>query len=73
MESFTAFKTYGQPLETVISFRYLGRILTATNNDWLGIISNIQNILWRWARLSRILGWEGADTWTLGRFYLDII
>ena len=29
----TAFWAYDRPLETVLSFKYLGRLLTATNSD----------------------------------------
>ena len=29
-----AFKAYGEPMEAVSEFRYLGRLLTATDNDW---------------------------------------
>ena len=28
-----AFQAYGEPLETVTSFKYLGRVLTAGNDD----------------------------------------
>ena len=29
-----ALQVYGYPLETVTSYKYLGRLLTATENDW---------------------------------------
>ena len=58
----TAFQAYGRPLETVLSFKYLGRPLTATDKDWPEIITNLQKARNIWARLSIILGREGADT-----------
>ena len=29
-----AFEAYGNPLEIVTAFRYLGRFMTAVNDDW---------------------------------------
>ena len=29
-----AFEAYGSPIESVTEFKYLGRILTSTDNDW---------------------------------------
>ena len=60
-------KTYGQPLTMVSSFRYLGRNLVATYNYWMEAIVNLQETRWAWARLSHILGREGAEVRTLGR------
>ena len=61
---------YVQPLDMVSSFRYLGRILTTTDDYWPKVIGNIQKSQRIWARLLRILGLEGADVWTLGSLYL---
>ena len=30
----TEFQAYGKPLETVTPFKYLGRLLTATDDEW---------------------------------------
>ena len=35
------FHAYGKPMEAVSEFRYLGRLLTATDNDWLAVEENI--------------------------------
>ena len=69
----TAFQAYGRPLETVLSFKYLGLPLTATDNYWTEIITNLQKARNIWARLSIILGREGADTRVSARFYLTIV
>ena len=69
----TAFKAYGRPLEAVTSFKHLGRLLTATDNYWPPVIANIQKVNKSWSRLLSNLGWEGADTWTSGCFYLIIV
>ena len=38
----TAFHDYDRPLEIVSSFKYLGRLMTATNKDWPTVIDNLQ-------------------------------
>ena len=63
------FEAYGEPLENVTTFRYLGRVLTEGDDDWLAVVGNLggaQNI---WGRLSRILSQEGADPKLSGIFY----
>ena len=37
----TALRVHGRPLETVSSLKYLGRLLTASENDWPDVISNL--------------------------------
>ena len=32
------FKAYGDPLDNVTSFRYLGQVLTAGDNDWITVL-----------------------------------
>ena len=39
---------YVRPLETVSSFKYLGRLLTAAGNDFPDVISNIWKVRKRW-------------------------
>ena len=36
-----AFEEYGEPLENVMTFRYLGRVLTAGSDDWLAVVGNL--------------------------------
>ena len=36
------FEAYGAPTKSVTEFRYLGRILTATDNDWPAVVGNIR-------------------------------
>ena len=55
-----AFKAYVRPIETVTSFIYLGRVLTAADDDWPAVVGNLRKGRKRWLRLERILGWEGA-------------
>ena len=56
-----AFSAYGQPMEAVTEFRYLGRLLTATNDDWPAVAGNINKARRRRGWLTWVLGQEGAD------------
>ena len=64
-----AFDAYGEPLENVTTFRYLGRVLTAGDNDWLEVVGNLGKAQKIWGRLSRILSREGVDLNVSGIFH----
>ena len=64
-----AFEAYMEPLENVTAFRYLGRVLTAGDDDWLVVVGNLEKARKSWGRLSRILSREGADPKVSGSFY----
>ena len=51
-----AFSAYKQPMGAVLDFRYLGRLLTATDDDWLVVAGNIKKARRSWGRLDRVLG-----------------
>ena len=61
-----AITAYGIPLAPVTSFKFLGIILAAADDDWLELVSNLQKARRKWARLTRVLGREGADARNLG-------
>ena len=63
-----AFQAYGESLENVTSFRYLGRVMTAGGDDWPAVVGNLQKARNSWGRLSRILSREGADPKVSGNF-----
>ena len=67
--SVRAFKAYGEPLENVTTFRYLGRVFTVGDNDWVAVVGNLGKARKSWGRLSRILSREGADPKVSGIFY----
>ena len=56
-----AFQAYGLPLNLVSSFKYLGRILTALKDKRTAVMGSLCKLRKKWARLSRILGREGAN------------
>ena len=66
-------RAYGQPMDMVMPFNYLGRILTMMDYYWKEVIVNLQKELRNWSCLSRILGCEGADDRMSGRLYLSIV
>ena len=55
-----AFEVYGAPIESVSEFKYLGRILTVTDDDWSAVIENLRKARRSWGRLTRVLSREGA-------------
>ena len=59
-------------MEGVSKFRYLGRILTATDNAWLAVAGNIRKARVIWGRLARVLGREGEDPKVSRIFYTDV-
>ena len=56
-----SFEAYGEPFENVMTFKYLGRLMTAGDGDWPSVLGNLQRARKSWGRLSRILIREGAD------------
>ena len=36
-----AFEAYGKPIETVTKFKYLGRVMTAGDDDWPEVAGNL--------------------------------
>ena len=67
-----AFKAYGEPIQNVLTFRYLGRVLTVGEIDWLAVVENLRKARKSWGRLSKILIREGADPKVLGNFYKTV-
>ena len=53
-------------------FRYLGRLLTATDDDWPEVAGNIKKARRRWGRLARAIGREGKDPKVSRTFYIAV-
>ena len=68
-----AFEAYGKPLETVSTFKYLGRVMRAGDDDWPSVAGNLVKARQRWGRLSRILSREGADKRVSGNFFKAVV
>ena len=52
--------------------KYLGRILTATNNNWLAVVGNLGKARRIWGRLARVFGRAGAEPKVLQAFYIAV-
>ena len=67
-----AFEAYRTPIEIVTEFKYLGRILTVTNDNWTAVVRDLRKARRSWGRLSRVISREGADPKVLRAFYLAV-
>ena len=36
-----AFDAYGDPIKNMMEFKYLGRVLTESDDDWLEVVGNL--------------------------------
>ena len=68
-----AFSAYGRPLEMVTSFKYLGRVISATDDNWPAVVRNLDPAKKVWSRMSRILSREGVTPWVYGFFFKAVI
>ena len=66
------FNAYRRRVKLVKEFRYLGRILTSTDDDWPAVVGNIRKARASWGRLARILGREGEDLKVTRSFYTAV-
>ena len=67
------FNAYWKPLKMVSYLKYLERVISASDENWPTVEANIWKAQKKWAWLSLILGWEGADTKTSGMFYKAVV
>ena len=67
-----AFHAFGKPMEAVSEFRYLGWLLTATDDDWPAVARNIWKARMSWVHLARVLRREGADPKVSRSFYTAV-
>ena len=66
------FEAYGESIKNVLAFKYLGRVLTAGDDDWLTEVGNLGKARRSWGRLSPVLDREGADPKVSGTFYTAV-
>ena len=64
---------YGTLLMVVPSFKYLERTLLSSNNNWTAVEQNLKRAQEKWVQLEKILGREGSDRITAGRFYVAVV
>ena len=68
-----AFEVYGEQLQAVPSFKYMGRILTEGDDDWPEVAGNLGKARKSWGRLQGVLSREGATKRVLGNFFKALV
>ena len=68
-----AINAYGLPLTEVSSFKYLGRVLSASDDDWPAVIWNLRRVRQKWVYLSQVIRRYGSDACMLGIFYISVV
>ena len=68
-----AFEAYGKTIKAVPSFKYLGRIMTAGEDDWPAVAGNLVKSQKSWGSLTRILSRKGADKRISGTFFKAVV
>ena len=63
------FTACGQPLERVRTFKYLGRVLSDTDNDGPAVYKNLAKARKRWGMFSRVLRRENCRPKVAAMFY----
>ena len=63
------FTAYGETLERVEVFQYLGRLVSYTDDDTQAIRGNLMKGRRIWSQISRVLRAENADPRICGMFY----
>ena len=71
--TYRSFRDYGRPLEMVTSFRYLGRVILAADNDWPAVVRDLARARAVWKRMTRILSREGAEPRVSGFFFKSVV
>ena len=64
---------YWIPLAPVTSFKYLGRVLSASDENCPAVVQNLWQAQQKWVWLSRVLIREGVDDRTSGRIYVAVV
>ena len=67
------FKVYGETLERVKEFKYLGRILREDDDDTACIINQVKRARQKWNAIARILKREGANARIMAKFYMAVV
>jgi hypothetical protein len=63
------FTIQNQPIETLTSFRYLGRIIASSDSDWEAAKFNLHKARTRWMNISRLLARTSASPQISSLFY----
>ena len=67
------FKACRRPIDTVTSFKYLGRVMTVLEENWPVFVGNLWKAWKSWSRFTRILGREGPIPGMSGIFFKAVV
>ena len=67
------FSSYGHPIEMVTSFRYLGRVIFAADENWPAVVRNLSRERAVWKIMMRILSREGEQPRVSGFFFKAVV
>ena len=67
------FTACGVPLESVSSFKHLGRISESTDEDWPALCTNLAKARQRWGMVSRVLARDNANVRAMANFYMATV
>ena len=62
-------EAYGEPINNLLAFNYMVRVLTAGDGDCLAVVGNLGKTRRIWGWLSQVLGREWVDPKVSGNFY----
>ena len=68
-----AFEVYGQQIQLVPRFKYLGRVLTEGDDDWPAVAGNLAKARKSWRRLQGILRREDATKRVSGNVFKAVV
>ena len=68
-----AFEVYGHQIHSVPRFTYLGRVMTAGDDDWPEVAGNLAKAQKSWGRMQGILRREGAMPRISGNFFKAVV
>ena len=63
------FTAYGEPLDRVEVFKYLGRLIAFDDTDAQAIANNLMKARKSWSRISKVLRADNASPRVCGMFY----
>ena len=61
------------PLTPVASFKYLGIVLLAEDDNWPVVVSNLQKARKKWAYMTSVMSREGSDARISVQIYLAVV
>ena len=57
----------------VTSFKYMGQVISAMDDDWPAVVINLARAKTVWSRMSRILSREGVTSWVSDLFFKFVV